>query len=99
MDDLLAELSAEGWLVSTLAQHDDGTWVANLRKPVDGGDLLTEWARGPTAAIALELAMTKIGEAEYAANAAQAYSAAPPPGEGVLSRLGLTQRLAPIRRI
>lgn len=56
IEDLLTEATDRGWRLNNLFQLDSGLWQANLRSETQ----ITDYGRGPTAAIALSVAMDNI---------------------------------------
>jgi hypothetical protein len=50
---ILAEVSAQGWLVNNLFQLDDGSWRADLRDATR----FTRFGNGPTPSAALDAAL------------------------------------------
>lgn len=59
ISDLISEANSRGWLLNNLFQLDSGIFQANLRSATHH----TAFGRGPTAEIALSLAMDAIESA------------------------------------
>src|SRR6266702_957167 len=92
LDELIAEIASQGWLLNNCYQIDTDLWRVNLRRPTGDGDYFSDWATGPTFVDALEECMSKLAEAEFAEAKAQTYSQAKPePKTNLLQALGLVK--------
>ena len=97
MDELLADLAIQGWLVNNCYQVDGGLWRISLRRPTPTGDWFTDWAEGTTFEDALTECMSKLLDAEFAIEEPTRGSVAP--AQDLIRVLGIIHApLAPIKR-
>lgn len=98
MDHIFATLQSRGWLMNNCYQQDDGLWRMNLRKPVDGGDLFTDFSEGYDLESVLEDAMLKIDSAEFEPEREIMASIDLRRGQDLLQSLGLIKPAQPFTR-
>ena len=97
MDELLADLATQGWLVNNCYQSDAHLWRISLRRPTPNGDWFSDWAEGATMSDALTECMSKLLDAEFVLDAPITYSLEP--NQSLIQVLGLIHRpLPPLKR-
>jgi hypothetical protein len=65
IDELLADLATQGWLVNNCYQPDADLWRISLRRPAPDGDWFSDWAEGATMEDALTECMSKLLDAKF----------------------------------
>lgn len=95
LDILFATIAKSGWRVNNLYQSGDtGLWRVSLSRPDPeaGGSHFGDWAEGAELADALEDAIGKMADAEFAFSEPVSFSKAkelPREGKSLLEALGL----------
>lgn len=98
IEDLLTEIVEHGWRLNNLFQRSDGIYQANLRRQVEAGHWVTDFAIGPTAESALTSCVDKIESAEFIGVRKAEPTAYVPSARSLVDVLGLLKPLPIINR-